>query len=63
MTTAAYNLLSAFEALPPADQQSVAAEILRRATSVEDLSDEALHEVADSLLQSYDAEEAEGAER
>jgi hypothetical protein len=62
MTTAAHNLLTAFDALPLPDQQSVAAEILRRTTSVDELSDDARSEVADAVLQLYDAEEAESGE-
>jgi hypothetical protein len=57
MTEAARELLRTFDALAPADQEEVAAEILRRASS-DDLPDAALHELADELFRSYDAEEA-----
>lgn len=61
MTTAAHNLLNAFDALPPAEKQSVAVEILRRAVSVDELKDEAFDEVAAEIFQVYDAEESTGA--
>jgi hypothetical protein len=62
MTTAAHNLLNAFEALAPAEKQSVAVEILRRAVSVDEFKDEAFDEIAGELFQAYDAEESKGAE-
>ncbi len=58
MTEAARQLLNAFEALPPVDQQEVAAEIVRRATPVGDVPEAAFDELADELFRSYDAEEA-----
>jgi hypothetical protein len=58
MTTTARDVLTAFEALPPAEQQKVAAEILRRCTGTGDLSEEAYDELAAELFRSYDAEEA-----
>ena len=58
MTEAARELLMTFESLAPTDQEDVAAEILRRGGSSEDLSEDALHELADELFRSYDAEEA-----
>jgi hypothetical protein len=58
MTQAARELLRAFDALPAVDRQEVAAEILRRAGALEDMPEAALHEVADELFRSYDAEEA-----
>jgi hypothetical protein len=58
MTEAARELLRAFESLPPADQQQVTAEILRRSAGPEGLSETALHGLADELFRSYDAEEA-----
>jgi hypothetical protein len=61
MTTAAHNLLNAFDALAPAEKQSVAVEILRRAASVEELTDEGFDELAAVIFQGYDAEEANGA--
>lgn len=57
MTQTALDVLTAFEALAPADQHRVAAEILRRSPAGE-LSEAALHELADELFLSYDAEEA-----
>lgn len=58
MSTSARELLASFEALPPAEQQQVAAEILRRSAGTEDLPEEALHELAAELFRGYDAEEA-----
>jgi hypothetical protein len=57
MTTAARDLLAAFEALPPAEQRQVATEILRRAAATAELPEAALHELAAELFRSYDAEE------
>ncbi|MEX0715715.1 MAG: hypothetical protein WD066_03975 [Planctomycetaceae bacterium] len=58
MTSAAIDLLSAFERLSPSEKQEVTAEILRRSPLPGELSDAALHELADELFQAYDAEEA-----
>ena len=58
MTDSARELLLTFDALAPADQEDVAAEILRRAVPSDDLSEDALHELADELFRGYDAEEA-----
>jgi hypothetical protein len=58
MTEEACELLAAFDVLSPADQQQVAAEILRRTTASGDLDEAALHELADGLFRCYDAEEA-----
>lgn len=58
MTQAALELLMTFDALAPSDQEEVAAEILRRALPSGDLSEDALHELADELFRGYDAEEA-----
>ena len=52
------DLLQAFDALSPAEQQQVATEILRRWTPDEPLPDTALDEMAAELLRGYDAEEA-----
>ncbi|HZY89708.1 MAG TPA: hypothetical protein VFE78_33110 [Gemmataceae bacterium] len=57
MTDAARQLLKAFESLPPADQQQVAVEILRRSAASDELSETARHELADDLFRAYDAEE------
>lgn len=58
MTTAARDLLTAFDALSPADQQQVAAEILRRSAGTGDLPEAAFDELAAELFRGYDAEEA-----
>jgi hypothetical protein len=58
MTTRAREILAAFEALPPAEQQEVAVEILRLSCGSGDLPEAALHELAAELFRSYDAEEA-----
>jgi hypothetical protein len=58
MTTSARDVLAAFDALCPADQQELAAAILRRSTGSGELSDVALDELAAELFRSYDAEEA-----
>ena len=58
MTTTTRNLLAAFDALPPEEQQHVAAEILRRTAPAGDLSEVALDELAAELFRGYDAEEA-----
>jgi hypothetical protein len=58
MTATARNLLTAFDALPPVDQQQVAAEILRRTAASADLPEAAFDELAAELFRNYDAEEA-----
>jgi hypothetical protein len=58
MTASARKLLAAFDALPPAEQQQVAAAILRRTAAVDDLPEGAFEELAAELFRSYDAEEA-----
>lgn len=58
MTTAAHDVLKAFEALSPAEQQQVAAELLRRSADAGELSEVGLEELADELFRGYDAEEA-----
>jgi hypothetical protein len=63
MTEAARELLRTFETLSPTDQQQVAAEILRRTAASGDLSEAALHELADELFRGYDAEEAAHSDR
>jgi hypothetical protein len=62
MISTPHDLLAAFDALPPKDQQQVAAEILRRNWPDGDLTDAALDEIADELFRAYDAEEAARAE-
>ena len=58
MAEAARDLLAAFDTLSPAEQQQVAAEIVRRSSAAGDLPPEALHELAAELFRGYDAEEA-----
>jgi len=57
MTTAAQQLLNAFDSLPEADKHQVAVEILRRWVPDGDLPDAALDELAAELFRRYDAEE------
>lgn len=59
MTDSARTILAAFDALPPADQLDVAAEIVRRVAPAGLFPDKVLAEIADVLFRSYDAEEAE----
>jgi hypothetical protein len=58
MTAAARDVLAAFDALPPDEQHRVAAEILRRTATADDLPEAARTELAAELFRSYDAEEA-----
>jgi hypothetical protein len=58
MTEAIRDVLAAFDALSPAEQQQVAVEILCRSTPAEDLPEAALDELAAELFRAYDAEEA-----
>jgi hypothetical protein len=58
MTKRAQKLLEAFTTLTPVEQQQVAAEMLRKATSNTELSHAALDELANELFGCYDAEEA-----
>jgi hypothetical protein len=62
MTVTAKKLLAQFDALPLADQQQVAVEILRRTAQAGDLPDTALDELAAELFRAYDAEEADRAQ-
>jgi hypothetical protein len=62
MTTTARNVLAAFDALSPAEQHQVAAEILRRTAGIGELTEEGLHELAAERFRGYDAEEAARAE-
>lgn len=57
MTATARNVLAAFDALPPDEQQQVAAEIFRRTPTAGDLPEAALDELAAELFRSYEAEE------
>ena len=58
MSTAAQQLLSAFESLPDDDREAVVAELLsRHPVGAGELSDDALVEMADELFRGYDAEE------
>ena len=58
MTETVRDFLRVFEGLSPAEQNQVAAEILRRCTPDEGLPDAALDELAAELFRAYDAEEA-----
>ena len=58
MSTAAKDLLTAFDALPSFAQHEVAVAILRRTAATDDIPEAALHELADELFRGYDAEEA-----
>jgi hypothetical protein len=58
LTANARDVLAAFDALSTAEQQQVAAEILRRSSGEGDLPEAALHELAGELFRGYDAEEA-----
>jgi hypothetical protein len=58
MTLAAHNILEAFDALEPSEQQQVAVEILRRASTTEELSSDTYDEIAAEVFRTYDAEEA-----
>ncbi len=57
MSESVHGLLQAFDDLPPAEQQQMAAEILRRCTPEGSLPDAALDELAAELFRGYDAEE------
>jgi hypothetical protein len=61
MSTDANNLLSAFDSLDPAEQQLVAAEILRRTVVSDELAGATLEGLAAEVFQLYDAEESGGA--
>jgi hypothetical protein len=58
MTESVRDLLRVFDSLSAAEQHQAAAEILRRCTPQEGLSDVALDELAAELFRAYDAEEA-----
>jgi hypothetical protein len=58
MTLSGHNLLSAFDTLPPAEQHQVAVEILRRSASMDELTTDALDELAAEVFRSYDDEES-----
>jgi hypothetical protein len=60
MTARAREVLAAFDALSPAEQQQVTVEILRRSSGASALPEEALAELAAELFRSYEAEEAAG---
>ena len=62
MTTSAHNVLNAFEALEPAEQQCVVVEILRRSVTMDELTEQTFNTLAAEVFQSYDAEESSGAE-
>lgn len=58
MTLAAHNILEAFDALEPNEQQQVVVEILRRSTATGELGDDTFDEVAAEVFRAYDVEEA-----
>jgi hypothetical protein len=58
MTVAANNVLAAFNALAPEEQQQVAVEILRQSAASGELTDEAFVELAAEVFRSYDTEES-----
>jgi len=62
MTAPARDFLAAFESLKPAEQRQVAVEILRRSLGTGELPESAFEELAGELFESYDAEEASGAQ-
>jgi len=62
MSSDAQNLLSAFAALPQAEQHLVAAEILRRSISANELTDQTFDSLAAEVFQVYEAEESRGAQ-
>jgi hypothetical protein len=57
VSTAARDLLAAFDHLPPDDKQEVAVEILRRLAGMEELPDSGYEQLADQVFAAYDAEE------
>jgi hypothetical protein len=61
MTVAAHQVIAAFNALPPEEQQQVAVEILRCSADTGELGDEAFTELATEVFRGYDAEESGGA--
>ncbi len=58
MSPVVRDVLAAFDALSPEEQEQVATEILRRLSGSDDVPEAALHELADELFCGYDAEEA-----
>jgi len=58
MTPAVRDMLAAFDALSPPEQQQAAAEIIRRSAGAGDLPDAAFDELAAELFRGYDEEEA-----
>jgi hypothetical protein len=57
MTNAAQNIITAFDELSPREQHAVAVEVLRRSSADGELSERALHMMADELFLQYEAEE------
>jgi hypothetical protein len=58
MTIDARHVLDAYDALAAEDRQQVAVEILRRASSSNELTNEAFEQTATDIFRAYDAEEA-----
>ena len=61
MSTAAKELLTAFDALPDPDRSAVVQELLRRPIGVGEWPDDGLESAAEELFLSYDEEEAANA--
>lgn len=61
MTEAVQRLIDSFDALPEADKYLAVVELLRRAPTQGDLSEQTLTETADELFRALDAEEASDA--
>jgi hypothetical protein len=61
MTAFAKNLLDAFETLPADEKHQVAIEILRRAGTAGELSEQTLADLAADVFVGYDPEENAGA--
>jgi hypothetical protein len=62
MSTAAQDLLNAFDSLPAPAQHEVAVAILRRTAPADDISEAARDELAVELFRSYDAQESADAD-
>jgi hypothetical protein len=61
MKVTANELLAAYDALSPDEQQQVAVKIIRRSSAADDLPAAGLDELAAELFRAYDAEEAKRA--
>ena len=63
MTSIARQVLAAFDALDPMEKREVLIEVLRRAPANDPLTEQDFDRLGAELFQSYDAEEAAGADR